>query len=494
MDQPGNQRTMPRITGQAGRQLIPALLAAGIVLGIGAARSQPPDRVIEIDDLRSLERAFVQLADRVRPSTVSIRTYNLTRLVVRGRDTAEERRVRMARSHGSGAVIRHNGYILTSAHVIDGADEIVVILHDGRELEARLVQADQRSDLAVVKVDTAGLRPVNLRGLSQVRQGQWSFVVGNPFGLSNSRGRTAMTYGIISALEQDLTAELNEDVPDADQRYYGNLIQTSAAINPGNSGGPLFSLDGEMIGVVTAIESRSGVTEGCGFAIPMSPRNRGIVDQLREGQTVQYGYLGVTFTTRDTVRPGHQRGVRIAGLLPPDGPAGQAGLQPDDVILEIDRVPIKSKDHLIRAIGATRPGSRAQVAFLRDGQRHTVAVTMAERPVSPVMLGSGEQDQGLRTCYWRGAWLQEPPADMLLRQGLDPDRAGLAVVIVEPGSDADKAGLEPAQMVLTINRKRVRTIEEFLAADQKAGPQVRLQVHTEDGPKTVRMPKQDRSL
>jgi S1-C subfamily serine protease len=186
--------------------------------------------------------------------------------------------------------------------------------------------------------------------------------------------------------------------------------------------------------------------------------------------------------------------VQIEGLLPPDGPAGQAGLQPGDVILQIDRVTIKSKDHLIRAIGARRPGSRAQVTFLRNGSRHTVAVTMAERRVNPVMLGSAEQDRGLRTCHWRGAWLQEPPADMLQMQGLNPDGAGLAVVIVDPGSDADQAGLEPAQMILTLNRKRVRTIEEFLAADQKAGPQVRLQVHTEDGPKTVRMPKQDRSL
>ncbi|MHC4092525.1 MAG: S1C family serine protease, partial [Planctomycetota bacterium] len=197
-------------------------------------------------------------------------------------------------SHGSGAVIRRDGYILTSTHVIEGADEIVVTMHDGREFEAELVQADQRSDLAVIKIEAQNLRPVRLGDLSRVRQGQWCFVVGNPFGLSNTSGKPALTYGIVSALGRDLNDELNaEDLAEAERRYYGNLIQTSAAINPGNSGGPLFNINGEMTGVVIAIASRSGVNEGTGFAIPVTRRTREIIDLLRRGEQVQYGYLGV---------------------------------------------------------------------------------------------------------------------------------------------------------------------------------------------------------
>ncbi len=471
-----------------------ALWVAGVALTWGTARAQPGRDLVQIDDLRKLESAFVELADRVRPTAVSIRTYNLSRLVVQGESGPEETQVRMPRSHGSGAIIRHDGYILTSAHVIEGANEIVVILHDGQELEANLVQADQRSDLAVLKVDTAGLRPVTMGDHEGVRQGQWCFAVGNPFGVSNTRGRAAMTYGIVSALGQDLTSELNPDAGTADQRYYGNLIQTSAAINPGNSGGPLFDIDGRMIGVVTAIESRSGVTEGCGFAIPLSERNRKIIEELEAGRPVKYGYLGIEFDPRDTFRRSEQRGVRIERLSPTDGPAAQAGLRPDDIIVEIDGVPIHSKDQLVRLVGAAPVGSKTRVAYLRDGQPGSVIVTMGERPVNPVPVGTVAAEESLRTCQWRGAWLQEPTDAMLKLEGLSRDSAGLAVVLVEAGSDADQAGLEPAQMILSYDRQRVRTIEEFLAADRQAGSTTRLRVHTESGVRILRMPDREPSL
>jgi serine protease Do len=476
-------------------RLIRALLIASVAMGCAQAGAQTSSRVIQVDDLRDLEQAFVRLSERVRPSAVSVRTYNLTKLVTRGSRPSEESRIRMPRSHGSGAIIGHDGYILTSAHVIEGADEITAILHDGREFDADLVQADQRSDLAVIKIDTAGLRPVAFKSVNEVRVGQWCFVVGNPFGLSHTRGTTTVTYGIVSALEQDLSDELNSgNIIAGDERYYGNLIQTSAAINPGNSGGPLFNIDGQMIGVVTAIESRSGVTEGCGFAIPMCPLSQRIVSQLRKGETVSYGYLGIQFARRDTIRRGEGRGVRIGSLRPENGPAAKAGLRPDDLIIELNGERLKSKDHLIRVVAGLEAGKKVPVTYLRDGRRRTASVTMGERLVNQVAMGDGGEQLGQRTCYWRGAWLSEPSDAQLRMEGVSRERTGLVVFVVEAGSEAEEAGLEPAQMILALNRKRVRSIDEFLEADQKAGKRVNLQVHTADGTKTVRMPRRDSSL
>jgi serine protease Do len=467
---------------------------ACLVVAAPLASGQANRDLVEVDDLRELEHAFTQLAQKVRPSAVSIRTYALCPLI---RSGAEER-LHWPRSHGSGAVIRRDGYILTSTHVIEGADEIVVTMHDGREIEAELVQADQRSDLAVIKIDAQNLRPVRLGDLSRVRQGQWCFVVGNPFGLSNTSGKPALTYGIVSALGRDLNDELNaEDLAEAERRYYGNLIQTSAAINPGNSGGPLFNINGEMTGVVIAIASRSGVNEGTGFAIPVTRRTREIIDLLRRGEQVQYGYLGVEVSDNRAGRRitgDHQApGAVISGLALPDGPAAKARLKEDDIIIEFEGIEIENTDQLVRVVQATPVGKSAEVVYLRNGTRRTAQVTLAARPISQVVLGEGSREEKPRTCRWRGAWLVEPTAAILEQGGLTRDQFGLMVGDVDPASDADKAGLEARQVVLKLNRSRVRTIEEFQSAASKAGPRVRLEIWSEGTRRTVRMPESDSS-
>ncbi|HUU84009.1 MAG TPA: trypsin-like peptidase domain-containing protein [Phycisphaerae bacterium] len=479
-------------------------LLAFAVLTIALAGTDAPAQVrsqpLQIRDLRQLESAFVRLAEQARPSAVAIRTYSLGPYIGSGRERSGHPRMRWARSHGSGAVISRDGQILTSSHVIAGADEIIVVLYDGREFDAKLIQADQRSDLAVVKIEVPFVPPVHFGSFDQVQQGQWCFAIGNPFGLANRDGRTGVTYGIVSAVGKDLSRELNDGLEGADERYYGNLIQTSAAINPGNSGGPLFNIDGEMIGLVTAIRSRSGVTEGVGFAIPMEPRNRNIVQTLIAGEPVRYGFLGVQIDNPDAAARRAagltaRAGALVRSVSPANGPAARAGLQRGDVIIEFDGVAITDTDHLVRTIGATPVGTPATIVYKRNGQRGTTTATLAVREVSPVLAG-GDQSTGdePRTSRWRGAWLAEPTDAVLAEFGLTRDQAGLVVVAVDADSDAETAGIEPQQIILKFNRRRVRTIEEFLAADDRVKSPVTLQVSSEGETRTISLSALDRSL
>jgi len=465
-----------------------------LLLPLAAACGQERRGPVEVRDLRELEQAFTQLAARVGPSAVAIRTYLLGPYVDRQAGRSEEGRIRWLRSFGTGAVIRRDGLVLTNAHVIEDADVVLVTTHDGQEYEAELVQADQRKDLAVLKIDAPGLRPVIFGDADRLRRGQWCFVVGNPFGLASGDGQSAVSYGIVNAIGRDLSDQLNpEGLDAADTRYYGDLIQTGAAINPGNSGGPLFNLNGEMIGVVTAIESRSGVHEGAGFAIPIDRWTRQIVDQLSRGEEVRHGYLGVQIgavnpATRRAAGLRRPRGVEISRLDPPNGPAAQANLERGDIILEFDGSPINGTEQLVRVVGATPVGKTARLTYLRDGKRQTTEVTLGARPVSPVRVGQHRRPAEPKTCHWRGAWLAEPSEETLAEFGLTREQAGLVVRDVDPASSAERAGLEPRQVILRLNRRRVRTIDEFLAAAEDAGPPVRLEVRTDGETQIIRMP------
>jgi len=351
---------------------------AGIIfLALWSARGSghPPDRY-ELADLKALEQAFTDLAHKVRPSVVAIRTYR-----VRNPDNRDTL-VKLPFSQGSGFVIDASGYIATNRHVIDGADLITVILDNGLHYDAAVVKFDERGDLAVLKVDAADLTTVRFGDGANLKVNQWAFACGNPFGLANSDGRASVTYGVVSAVGRQMTDRL----PGNDQvHYYGNLIETSAAINPGSSGGPLFNIDGEVVGVVTAIETSSGVSEGHGFAIPIDKHTRGILDALKAGKEVRYGFLGVIVDdvdppdSRQVADSGRRRGVRITGINPPNGPAAAAGLKPADIIIEFDGIPIEGKDHLIRLVGYTPVGAQATVTYLRRQVKRKATVTITDR-------------------------------------------------------------------------------------------------------------------
>lgn len=352
---------------------------------IGAVASdsfaQPSSRY-ELADLRALEQAFVDLAAKVRPSVVAIRTYQSRR------PAETEPLVRIPHSQGSGLIIDADGFIATSAHVIEGAESILVVLHDRSRFDATVLQADPRSDLAVLKIDAANLTPVRFGDAGKLRVAQWAFACGNPFGLANETGQASVTWGVISALNRQMTDRLVGGDP---MRYYGNLIETSAAINPGSSGGPLFNLDGEAIGIVAAIETASGVNEGHGFAVPLDREVRHVLDTLKSGREMRYGFLGVGVDevpppqSRRMADVGPTRGARIT-QVDADGPAARAGLRPGDVIVEFNGTPIEDRDHLIRVVGFTPVGTQAKLTFLRKQVRREVPITVADRQASLTMV------------------------------------------------------------------------------------------------------------
>jgi serine protease Do len=353
--------------------------AAGTLAVVLSSRAtaQTPHRY-ELADLRALEQAFTDLAVNVRPSVVAIRTYQTRR------PSDTDAAVRIPHSQGSGLIIDTSGFIATNAHVIDGGESIVVMLHDRSRFDAVVVQTDERSDLVVLKIDAANLPPVRFGDGSKLRVNQWAFACGNPFGLANHDGKASVTWGVISALNRQMTDRLVGVDP---MRYYGNLIETSAAINPGSSGGPLFNLDGEVVGIVAAIETASGVNEGHGFAIPVDKNLLQVMDTLKSGRAVRYGFLDVTVAeveapesrrVADSVQP---RGARVMQVKPA-GPGDRAGLKPGDVIIGFNGTPIEGSDQLIRLVGFTPVGTEAKVTFLRKQVRREVAITVADRRAS----------------------------------------------------------------------------------------------------------------
>lgn len=335
------------------------------------ARAQ--NTTYEFADLQALQDSFEQIASKVSPSVIAIRSDRIGSGRTAMDDPHTSRRGARTISHGSGIVLREDGYILTNEHVVGDCENISVFSQDGREYKAELVASDRRRDLAVIKIPVLGLVPAELGEADEVRKGHWAFAVGNPFGLGTD-GKPAFTVGNVTKLGQS---------PDIDQtRYYGNLIETSAPINPGNSGGPLFNMAGEVIGIVTAIQTRSGASEGVGFAIPIDSQTRKIIRTLQAGKEVRYGYLGVRGTTRRSATSAGSAmpTAVITELAEGFSPAGRAGIQPGDIVERYGNTRVQDFDHLIRLVGATDPGTRIAVRVRRGSRLIKVQLVVGERP------------------------------------------------------------------------------------------------------------------
>jgi len=329
----------------------------------------------DIVDLKALQRAFTDLADHVRPHVVAIRCYETRK--------ASSNQVKVPISQGSGFIIESDGYIATNNHVIEGSDAISIILANGLRYDAKLVQTDPRSDLAVLKIDETGLPAVTFDLDKKVLVNQWAFACGNPFGLAfDNDGEPTITYGVVSALDRDMTQRLSGD---SELHYYGNLIETSATINPGSSGGPLFDIDGNVIGVVTAIETTSGVSEGHGYAIPITRNTLRVLNTLKTGKRVEYGFLGVRVknvdppVSRRVANMTDALGAKIERVTIQDGPAARAGLRSGDVVIEFDGTPVRDSDHLVRLVQFTPVGHTVPLKFLRQSVKHATTVTLGNR-------------------------------------------------------------------------------------------------------------------
>jgi serine protease Do len=349
-----------------------------------------------------------------------------------------------SQSLGSGFIISQDGYILTNAHVVEGADEITVKLIDKREFKAKIIGADRRTDIALIKIDAANLPAVRFGDPNRLKVGEWVLAIGSPFGFENT-----VTAGIVSAKGRSLP-----------QENYVPFIQTDVAVNPGNSGGPLFNLRGEVIGVNSQIYSRTGGFMGLSFAIPIDVAND-IASQLRTSGKVSRGRIGVV------IQPVTKELADGFGLTKPQGalvnsvekggPAEKAGIEAGDVILRFDGKPVAASEDLPRIVGATKPGTKATVQVWRNKQPRDVQVVVSEM----------QDDRAARQSRRGG----KPPAaspslyGLTLSELTEAQRSELkatgGVLVENSQGAAARAGVRRGDVILAINNQDVKSVEQF---------------------------------
>ncbi len=346
---------------------------------------------------------------------------------------------------GSGVIIDTSGLILTNNHVVRDGQNITVRLHDGREYKAAMVHTDPKTDLAVLRIDGADhLTAAKLGDSDQVEVGDWVLALGNPFGLEGT-----VTAGIISAKGRGIGINERE-----------NFIQTDAAINPGNSGGPLVNLDGEVIGINTAISSNSGGNEGVGFAIPVNLA-KWVAKQLTAGETVHRARMGVMIQplTHDLAQQFGlkvREGVLVAGVSD-DSPAGKAGLKTGDVIVEFAGKKVNTPQELQESVEESPLGRQVTVAVLRDGKRVELKVTPTEATGDTAAADAGHANSSLEKL---GMELQDLTPDLAAKLNI---RAGHGAVVtsVQPGSTAEKAGLASGMVIVEANLRAVKSAADL---------------------------------
>ena len=359
---------------------------------------------------------------------------------------------RRERSLGSGVIVSKDGTILTNYHVVADAEEIVVTLTDDREFNAEVVGSDPQSDVAVIRLkeSPADLEPLPFGDSSKLRMGDVVLAIGNPFGLAHT-----VTMGIVSA-----TGRANVGIAD-----YEDFIQTDAAINPGNSGGALVSLKGEFIGINTAIVSRTGGYQGIGFAIP-SNMARSVMESLIEHGKVVRGWLGVVIQDMnrdlaDAMELDTTQGVLVSDVMA-DSPAQKAGLQREDLILQVNDTQVDNTGQLRNTIATLGAGTEVALTILRDGEEKEIILTLGERPdKEQLQAGKMETEEGLLQG------LSVSPLTPLTRQQFNiPDTVteGVVVTGVERGSAAQRYGLRPGDVILEVNRQSVDSVEAFQEA------------------------------
>jgi len=344
---------------------------------------------------------------------------------------------------GSGFIISDEGHILTNNHVVSGASKLTITLADGREFAGEIVGTDSRSDVAVVKIDAKDLPTLHMGNSDDVEVGEWVLAIGSPFGLPGT-----VTSGIVSAKGRSSVGITD----------YENFIQTDAAINPGNSGGPLVNLQGQVIGINTAILSRSGANNGIGFAIPINMARR-ICDQLIADGSVTRGYLGIMLqklthelaASFDLDKP---HGVLI-GDVTKDSPAYVAGLNSGDVVIEFDGKNVKDMGPFRNLVAATRPGSKVRIVVIRDGERKSFAMTLGRLPGA-----HGDESPAADSVESLG-FRVNPLSDELRDHRDWNDLSGVVISHVEAGSRAALAGLQPGMLIEQVNRHEVQGMEEF---------------------------------
>ena len=415
---------------------------------------------------------FSELVERVGPSVVNIRTTEkraaagsaevdpnmeefLRRFGIpmpnrRGNPRGEGAEEPQQRGVGSGFILSADGFIMTNAHVVEGSDEVIVTLTDKREFKARIVGADKRSDVAVVKIEATGLPPVKIGDVNRLKVGEWVMAIGSPFGLDNT-----VTAGIVSAKQRD-TGDL---LP---------LIQTDVAINPGNSGGPLINLRGEVVGINSQIYSRSGGFMGISFAIPIDEASR-VAEQLRTNGRVIRGRIGVTIgavtkEVAESIGLGQPRGAMVVSVEK-DGPADKAGVEAGDIVLKVEGRVVEKSGDLPRFVGSIKPGQKGVLQVFRRGATKDLSISVvefeAERPVRRASSEPGTPAPMVKSALGLSVSDMSDAQKKELRL-----RGGVKVDAVDGA--AARAGVREGDIILSIDNTEVADSKQFGVVAAKA--------------------------
>ena len=397
---------------------------------------------------------FVELIEKVAPAVVNIRT---TERVPEGprspfrRPAPGSQRDEPPRGEGSGFIISADGYVMTNAHVVDGAVEVLVTLVDKREFKAKIIGADERTDVALVKIEATGLPTVKIGDVARLRVGEWVLAIGSPFGLDST-----VTAGIVSAKQRETGSDIA-------------FIQTDVAVNPGNSGGPLISTRGEVVGVNSQILSPVGSYIGISFAIPIDEAMR-VADQLRSSGRVVRGYLGIqpTDVSRELMEEyglgkGKARGAFVRQVVP-GTPGDKAGILPGDVVLAVNGRPVEGAADLRRTLGAFKPGTAVTLQVNRRGKIFDIGASLAE--VAPQQVAAVERPAPVgaeqRTSSAAKAW------GLTVTNLTDAERqamrgaGGVKVTAVTAG--AESVGMRPGDVILGVGTSDVAGVRQFETA------------------------------
>jgi serine protease Do len=442
--------------------LIAALLAGSGSIGIAAEKISDPLQVAR--DLRS---AFVEVATRVQPSVVSIRSER-TVTVAPGEGFGEDffrgtpfedffRRQpsppqkRKQSGEGSGVIVDSQGYILTNHHVVAGADRLTVRFSDGKELKGTVRGSDPKTDLAVVTVEAKGLPAAALGDSDKIQVGEWAIAIGSPFGLEKT-----VTVGVISAKGRSGFGT----------GTYEDFIQTDASINPGNSGGPLVNIDCEVVGINVMIIQPG---QGIGFAIPINLAKTIMASLIKEGKVVRpwvgIGLQNLTEELAQSFNLREKEGALI-GQVYEGSPAEKAGLKVGDVVIDIDGVPIKGSQDVVREVLRKQVGQKIQVTVVREGKRIEIPVVTEQMPAEPSEEKTGQAEKK----DWFGLRVKPITPEMAKQLGLSRAE-GVIIDNVEPGSAAQEVGLRKGDVVLEVNRQRIQNESDYQKTMEKTKPE-----------------------
>lgn len=428
-----------------------------------------------IESLKKTGKAFASVAKKVSPAVVFLKIekeierprggyggmeedllrhfFGVPRAPQRGRKPYRQapRKEKRIIGQGSGFIVSKDGYILTNNHVVGQADKVIVKMHDGRELEAKIVGKDPKSDVAVIKIDGDDFPHIKMGDSDKLEVGEWVVAVGNPFGLSQS-----ITAGIVSAKGRNSVGITD----------YENFIQTDAAINPGNSGGPLVDLDSKVVGMNTAIFSRDGGYMGIGFAIPINMA-KSIMDQLISKGKVTRGFLGIiiqeiTPDLASMFKLDSKKGILISQVTP-DSPAEKSGLKQGDIIVELEGKPVSNVSSFRNKVAMFEPGSEKEITVIRNGNKKTLNVKIGTQSgqFSAIM----DDSEILEKIGFKAQNLDKEIAE---RFGYQVD-SGVLITEVLPGTPASQAGLRPGNLVVEINKEKVSNVNKLKDILRKSG-------------------------